>query len=269
MIYLKRFIFLQIDNDFLGLLLKNVLKCDPQKNYLLVVASLTILQLKSLQCEIYCFKIIYEFICWVRCVYKQSMLKRFWLYFWKPFWINFSSMFCFISYLAAWQPVFIHYWRDSLTHPMLLTVLSTFDTKVSKRLLISLVPKRDWNSSGILARNPSIHLKHKHPLSYSPQVLIELLLAIRLFQKKSKQGGNSRQNEASPWKFKGEGEIPTPETKGEIPRPETKTFGNFTIFSCSPLEFPHSFFSISLAIPCPLPPCLNFFWKVNLRNCFV
>ena len=61
MIYLKRFIFLQIDNDFLGLLLKNVLKCDPQKNYLLVVASLTILQLKSLQCEIYCFKIIYEF----------------------------------------------------------------------------------------------------------------------------------------------------------------------------------------------------------------
>ena len=105
-----------------------------------------------------------------------------------------------------------------------------------------------------------------YPLSYSPQVLIELLLAIRLFQKKSKQGGNSRQNEASPWKFKGEGEIPTPETKGEIPRPETKTFGNFTIFSCSPLEFPHSFFSISLAIPCPLPPCLNFFWKVNLRN---
>ena len=165
-------------------------------------------------------------------------------------------MICFICYLAASQLVFIHYWRDSLTHPMLLTVLSTFDTKVSKRLLISLVPKRDWNPSGILARNPSIHLKHKHPLSYSPQVLIELLLAIRLFQKKSKQGGNSR------WK----GEIPTPETKGEIPRSETKTFGNFTIFSCSPLEFPHSFFSISLAIPCPLPPCLNFFWKVNLRN---
>ena len=166
----------------------------------------------------------------------------------------FEYMIYFICYLAASQLVFIHYWRDSLTHPMLLTVLSTFDTKVSKRLLISLVPKRDWNPSGILARNTSIHLKHKHPLSYSPQVLIELLLAIRLFQKKSKQGGNSRQNEASPWKFKGEGEIPTPETKGEIPRPETKTFGNFTIFSCSPLEFPHSFFQYPWQFHVLCPP---------------
>ena len=87
--------FLQIHNDSPGLLLKKVLKCDPQKNYLLVVASLTILQLKSLQCEIYCFKIIYEFFCWVRCVYKQSMLKNIWIYFWKPFWINFSGI-CFV-----------------------------------------------------------------------------------------------------------------------------------------------------------------------------
>ena len=28
-------LFLQIHNDFLELLLKNVLKCDPEKNYLL------------------------------------------------------------------------------------------------------------------------------------------------------------------------------------------------------------------------------------------
>ena len=34
---------------FCGLLLRNILKYDPQKSNLLVVASLTILQVKSLQ----------------------------------------------------------------------------------------------------------------------------------------------------------------------------------------------------------------------------
>ena len=81
---------------------------------------------------------------------------------------------------------------------MLLTVLSIFDTKVSKRLLISLGSwarlKLQWHS------NLSIQLKHNNLLSYSPQVLIKLLLAIRLFQKKiqTEGGGDFRQNEVSP-----------------------------------------------------------------------
>ena len=61
------------------------------------------------------------------------------------------------------------------------------------------VPKPDWNPNEILNRNLSIQLQHKNPLSYSPQVLINFLLAIGIFQeKKSKLGGYSIQNADTP-----------------------------------------------------------------------
>ena len=148
---------------------------------------------------------------------------------------------------------------------MLLTVLSIFDTKVSKRLSISLGSKPDWKPSGILTRNHSIQLKHKNPLSYSPQVLIKLSLAIRLFQKKSKQEGNSRQNEASPWKFHKIVLYPL-----EFPRPETKTFGNFTWFF---LVYPWNIHILFFQYPWQLHVLSPLVWIfseiVHSRNCFV
>ena len=73
MIYLKRFIF--ANSQWFSWITPE--KCPKMwsRKKLSTLASLTILQLKSLQWEIYCFKTIYEFICWVRCIYKQSMLK--------------------------------------------------------------------------------------------------------------------------------------------------------------------------------------------------
>ena len=62
----------------------------------------------------------------------------------------------------------------------------------------------------------------------------------------------------------------------EIPKSKTKTHGNsalvflehpwnFHFFFNWPLEFPHVFSSRPPEIPCPQPPCLDFFWNSPLH----
>ena len=127
-------------------------------------------------------------------------------------------MLCFICYLAASQPVFTHYWRDSLTHPILLTVLSIFDTKIHKNFLISLGSwawlKLQWDSN-----KKSFY----SALGYS--------------RKNPNRGKTPDKMNLHPWKFYKIMLYPL-----EFPRPETKIFGNFTRFFLDhPWKF-HFFF---------------------------
>ena len=115
------------------------------------------------------------------------------------------------------------------------------------------------------------HLKHKNPLNYSPQVLIKLLPAIGLFQKKSKQGANFRQNEASPLDIPQNCVTPIGIFKArdqdllEISHDFFLTIpGNSFSFFYWPLEFSHTFFSITWEIPYPQPHCLIFSWNSSL-----
>ena len=65
--------------------------------------------------------------------------------------------------------------------PHLPDVVHCFINFSYKGLQKGWVPKPDWNPNEILNRNLSIQLQHKNPLSYSPQVLINFLLAIGIF----------------------------------------------------------------------------------------
>ena len=77
---------------------------------------------------------------------------------------------------VIWVANFSHYWRESLNQPMLITALFSFNTTVTRSLLMRLVPKPGHEPKGVWTGNLPILLQRLNPLG---ELMNCLLIQIR------------------------------------------------------------------------------------------